>query len=128
MPQIIYEEECYRIIGAAMKVHNLLGFGFLESVYQEALGIEMSRRGIEFEREVSLPIVYDGIVLSQCFRADFICYHDIIVETKAVSMLTNAHRAQVINYLHATGCRLGILINFGSHGRLEWQRIANTKA
>lgn len=125
MSQIIYEEECYRIIGAAMKVHNCLGFGFLESVYQEALGIEMMRRGIDFEREAPLPIMYDGILLSQRFRADFVCCDDIIVETKAVEALTNAHRAQVINYLHATGCRLGILINFGSHGKLEWERIVN---
>ncbi len=125
MSQIIYEEECYRIIGAAMKVHSLLGFGFLESVYQEALGIEMSRRGIDFEREAPLPIMYDGILLTQSFRADFVCCDDIIVETKAVEALTNAHRAQVINYLHATGCRLGILINFGSHGKLEWERIVN---
>lgn len=125
MSQIIYEEECYRIIGAAMKVHNCLGFGFLESVYQEALGIEMMRRGIDFEREAPLPIMYHGILLSQRFRADFVCCDDIIVETKAVESLTNAHRAQVINYLHATGCRLGILINFGSHGKLEWERIVN---
>ena len=119
---IFYKEESYKIIGAAMKVYNNLGSGFLEAVYQEALEIELNRVGIPFEREKEVSVYYDGVKLQQTFRADFICCDDIIIELKAVSNLTDSHRAQVYNYLKATKMKLGILINFGNSVGLEWER------
>ncbi len=120
---IYYKEESYKIVGAAMHVYNQLGIGFLEPVYQEALEIELQRRGIPFEREKELTIMYDGMQLQQTYRADFVCYNNIIVELKAVSALDNIHRAQVYNYLKATGYKLGILINFGDACGLDYERI-----
>ena len=119
---IVYKQESYDIVGAAMYVYNKLGHGFLESVYQEALEIEFNRRNIPYEREKELQIVYDGVLLKQTYRADFLCYGKIIVELKAVSELDDSHKAQIYNYLHATGCRLGLLINFGSSDGLEYER------
>ena len=120
---IIYKDESYKIVGAAFNVYNKLGHGFLEAVYQEALEIELKRQGIPYEREKELKIIYDGIELKQTYKADFVCYGNIIVELKAVSFLENAHRAQVYNYLHATGFKLGILLNFGNTDELEKERI-----
>lgn len=120
---IVYKEEAYKIMGAAFQVYNTLGHGFLEAVYQEALEIELGRRGIPNEREKELRITYDGVELKQTYKADFVCYGKIIVELKAVSALDDAHRAQVYNYLHATGYRLGLLLNFGCADELEHQRI-----
>jgi GxxExxY protein len=120
---IVYKQESYDIIGAALTVYNTLRPGFLEAVYQEALEIEMQRVEIPFEREKELKIFYNGVELKQRYRADFVCYDKIIVELKAVSELDDSHRAQVYNYLHATGFKLGILINFGNKDRLEYQRI-----
>ena len=120
---IIYKEESYNIVGAAFHVYNKLGHGFLEAVYQEALEIEFQRRNIPYEREKELNIVYDGVQLKQTYKADFVCYDKIIVELKAVSKLDNAHHAQVYNYLHATGYRLGLLLNFGCSDELEKERI-----
>lgn len=120
---VIYKEEAYKIIGAAFKVYNTLGAGFLEAVYQEALEMELQRQGIPYEREKELKIVYDGIELKQSYKADFVCYGKIIVELKAVTELDDAHRAQVYNYLHATGYKLGLLLNFGNAKELEKQRI-----
>ena len=120
---IIYKEESYQIVGAAFKVYNTLGAGFLEAVYQEALEIEFKRQGIPYEREKELKIQYDGIELEQTYKADFVCYGKIIVELKAVSELDDAHRSQVYNYLHATGYKLGLLLNFGYADELERERI-----
>lgn len=120
---IIYKEESYKIVGAAFKVYNGLGPGFLEAVYQEALEIEFQRQGIPYEREKDIKIFYDGVELKQSYRADFVCYNKIIVELKAVSSLDDAHHAQVYNYLHATGFKLGILLNFGYSEGLEKDRI-----
>lgn len=120
---IVYKEESYKIVGAAFKVYNNLGHGFLEAVYQEALEIEFERQGIPYEREKELSIIYDGIQLKQTYKADFVCYGKIIVELKAVSELADAHRSQVYNYLHATGYRLGLLLNFGCSDELEKERI-----
>ena len=120
---IIYKEESYKIVGAAFKVYNTLGAGFLEAVYQEALEIELQRQGIPYEREKELKIVYDGVELKQTYKADFVCYGKIIVELNAVSALDDAHRAQVYNYLHATGLKMGLLLNFGNAEELEKQRI-----
>ena len=120
---IIYRQESYEIIGAAYDVYNKLGHGFLEAVYQEALEIELKKRDIPYEREKDLKILYDGIELKQSYKADFVCYDKIIIELKAVSSLDDAHHAQVYNYLHATGFKLGILLNFGCSNGLETKRI-----
>ena len=120
---ILYKDESYRIIGAAFKVYNTLGSGFHEAVYQEALEIEFQRQGIPFEREKELKIQYDGVELKQTYKADFVCFGKVIVELKAVSNLEDAHRSQVYNYLHATGFKLGLLLNFGFADELEHERI-----
>ena len=120
---ILFKQESYNIIGAAFHVYNQMGFGFLEAVYQECLELEFIKRGIPYDREKELKINYDGIELRQTYKADFVCYGEIIVELKAVSMLDSSHRAQVYNYLHATGYRLGLLLNFGSDSELERERI-----
>jgi GxxExxY protein len=120
---IIYKEESYKIVGAAFKVYNTLGHGFLEAVYQEALEIEFQKQGIPYEREKELKIVYDGVELKQTYKADFVCFGKIILELKAVSALDNAHRSQVYNYLHVTGYKLGLLLNFGNAEELEKERI-----
>ncbi|MBO7351259.1 MAG: GxxExxY protein [Acetobacter sp.] len=120
---IVYSKESYDIIGAAFEVYNQLGHGFLEAVYQEALEIELKKRGIPFEREKDIKIYYQGTALKQSYRADFVCYDKIIVELKAVSYLDDTHHAQVYNYLKATGYKLGILLNFGCSEGLERDRI-----
>ena len=120
---IIYKEESYKVVGAAFKVYNALGHGFLEAVYQEALEIEFQRQGIPYEREKELKIKYEGVELKQTYKADFVCFGKIIVELKTVNALDDAHRSQVYNYLHATGCKLGLLLNFGNSDELEKERI-----
>lgn len=115
-------KETYAINGAAMHVYNVLGPGFLEAVYQEALEIEFQKRGIPFEREKELTIKYEGQELKQKYKADFVCYDDIIVELKSVSEIDDVHRAQIFNYLKATGYKLGLLINFGNADGLEYER------
>lgn len=116
------KEETYIINGAAMKVYNTLKPGFLEAVYQEALEIEFKKQQIPFEREKELKIYYDGIELKQTYRADFVCYDNIIVELKAVAHLDDVHRSQVYNYLCATGYKVGLLFNFGHYDGLEIER------
>ena len=119
---LYYKQESFNITGAAMHVYNTLGPGFLEAVYQEALELEFVKRNISDEREKELTISYDGIVLKQTYRADFVCYDNIIVELKAVSHLDDSHRSQVFNYLKATGLKLGLLFNFGNANGLEFER------
>ena len=119
---LYHSNESYAINGAAMQVYNVLGHGFLESVYQEALAIEFTKRGIPYQREKELKIYYDGKELHQTYRADFVCYDDIIVEIKAVSELDGSHRSQVYNYLKATGFKLGLLINFGHYNGIQIER------
>ena len=120
---IVYAQESYKIVGAAFEVYNKIGHGFLEAVYQECLELEFRKRGIPYEREKEIKIYYDGQELKQVYRADFVCYGKIIVELKAVSELNEDHHAQVYNYLHATGMKLGILLNFGNSEELEKDRI-----
>ena len=120
---VVYREESYKIIGAAFEVYNKLGQGFLETVYQECFELELQKRGIPFEREKDIKIFYDGVELKQSYRADFVCYDKIIVELKAVPTLNDAHHSQVYNYLHATGYKLGVLLNFGCSDGLERERI-----
>lgn len=119
---LYHSNESYAINGAAMQVYNVLGHGFLESVYQEVLAIEFTKRGIPYQREKELKIYYDGKELQQTYRADFVCYDDIIVEIKAVSELDGSHRSQVYNYLKATGFKLGLLINFGHYNGIQIER------
>lgn len=126
MTELIHKEECYKIIGACLEVYREKGCGFLEGVYQECLEIEHEYQQIPFVSHQSLRLFYRGKELKQKFIPDFICYGKIIVEIKAVKHLTDEHRAQVINYLNATGYELGILINFGGHPKLEWERFAYT--
>lgn len=123
--EILYKEESYAIIGAAMEVHNQLGNGFLESVYQEALEIEMNEREIPYKAQSPIEIYYKLKTLDKKFFADFFCYEDIIVEIKAVSQLLPEHEAQLINYLKATNVQLGLLINFGESS-LKYKRLLNT--
>jgi GxxExxY protein len=124
--ELLYKEEVFNIIGAAMEVHNVLGTGFLESVYEEAMIVESKIRGISCETQVKLPVYYKGEKLNKEFTADYIGYGKIIVEFKCISRLTNIEEAQIINYLKVTGMEVGLLINFGSHGKLEWKRYARS--
>ena len=123
--ELIFREEVYAIVGAAMEVHSVLGNGFLEAVYQSAFKLELKSRNIPFEVEKELPVFYKGQQLETSYRADVICYEKIIVELKALEKLTSKEESQILNYLHATGFRVGVLINFGSRGKLEWKRFAN---
>ncbi len=112
MSGFIYKEESYAIHGALFAVHRELGAGFLERVYQDALEYEFRERGIPYEREKKIQIMYKGMPLGEPYRADFVCYGKIIVELKAVKALEDAHYAQILNYLKATKMKLGILVNF----------------
>ena len=123
MSEIIYKDESYRIVGACFEVYNEKGCGFTEPVYQECLEIELELQTIPFKAQANLPLSYKGRPLRHRFQPDFICWEKIILELKAVSALADEHRSQVLNYLNATGYRLGLLVNFGAHGKLEWERI-----
>jgi len=116
------DPETFAIIGAAIKVHRQLGHGFLELVYQTALALEFQDRGIPYAAEVALPIKYKGKLLTCTYRAEFICFKNVIVETKAIAQLTGADDAQLINQLKATGFHRGLLLNFGAPS-LEHRRL-----
>jgi GxxExxY protein len=116
------DPQTYAIIGACMAVHNELGHGFLEAVYQEALVIEFTRRAIPFVREKPLVIEFTGIPLTTRYESDFYCYDSIVVELKALRALAPGHKAQTIHYLKATGCERGLLVNFGAP-KLEYKRL-----
>jgi len=118
------DQRTYKIIGAAMEVHKELGCGFLENVYQEALGREFSTQGIPNMAQPIVEISYKGQILDKKYQPDFVCYEEIIVEIKAISSLTGVEEAQLINYLKATGLKVGLLINFGGKS-LEYRRFIN---
>ena len=122
MPELILKEEVYQIVGAAMDVYYTLGRGFLEPIYQEALEIELARRKIPFEAQKLLQVEYKGLRLDKEYRADFICFGQIIIEVKACEGLTGRDVGQLINYMKATHMRVGLLINFCSQAKLEWKR------
>ena len=116
------DEQTYAIIGAAMEIHKTLGCGFLEAVYQEALAIEFNLRKIPYRREVVLPVQYKGQTLNTAYKADFLCFDDIIVELKALDELSGIEKAQVINYLKASKMNRALLLNFGSL-KLQYERM-----
>ena len=113
--QMIYPEECYAIRGAIYEVYRELGNGFKEEVYQQCLEREFALRGIPFDAKKELRIFYKGEPIEKTYIPDFHCYEKIIVEIKAVEELTKEHRAQLLNYLRLTGCKLGLLVNFGAY-------------
>jgi GxxExxY protein len=123
MSDILYKDESYRIIGACFEVYKDKGCGFHEPVYQECLGIAFRLQGIRALPKPRLELEYKGHKLGQKFEPDYICFGGIVVELKAVSHLNEEHRAQVMNYLKATGFKLGLLVNFGHHPRLESVRV-----
>jgi GxxExxY protein len=123
MTELIYREETFAILGAAIEVHRELGSGFLEAVYQEAMEIELANRNIPFAPRKELTIAYKSNFLRKMYETDLECYEKIIVELKALDRLSGKEEAQVLHYLKATGLRVGLLINFGSQGRLEWKRF-----
>jgi GxxExxY protein len=127
MPEIIYKNESYAIVGACFEVYNAKGCGFLEPVYQECLAIEFEHQGIPAISKPLLTLSYRDRVLRQTYQPDFVCFEKIILELKAVSTLADEHRAQLLNYLHATGFELGLLVNFGHYPKLEYERIAKTE-
>jgi GxxExxY protein len=127
VPEIIYKKESYALIGACFAVSNDKGCGFLEPVCQECLGIEFECKRIPAIAKPSLTLSYRGRVLLQTYQPDYVCFEKIILEIKAVSKLTDEHRAQLLNYLHVAGFELGLLVNFGHYPTLEYERIAKTQ-
>jgi len=120
---LLYENETYRILGACFEVYKQMGCGFLEAVYHECLILEFTAQEIPFCSKVKLPLTYKQQALNTEYEADFVCYEKIILEIKAVSELNDIFRAQIHNYLRATGHRVGLLANFGHHPKLEYERI-----
>jgi GxxExxY protein len=116
------DEQTYAIIGAAMAVHNELGHGFLEAVYQDALEIEFKKQGIPFEKEKKLDIYYSGEKLTSFYRPDFICFDEVVVETKALNKMSGTEVGQVINQLKASKLHKALLINFGQP-KLDYKRM-----
>jgi len=123
MGELIYKEESYAIMGACFEVYKEKGHGFVEPVYQECLELELAAQGIPFEAQKALALEYKGTPLKHCYIPDVVCYDKIIVELKVVSALANEHRAQVLNYLKATGYSLGLLVSFGHHPKLQYERL-----
>lgn len=121
--ELLLKDEVFAIVGAAIEVHRELGSGFLEAVYQEALEIELREREIPFEAQKALRIQYKGCTLDKQYFADLVCFSQVIVELKALDRLSGTEEAQILNYLKATGMRVGVLVNFGSSKKLEWKRF-----
>ncbi len=123
MQDLIYKEETYAIQGAVFEVYRQIGHGFLEAVYQEFLQRELAYRKISFDAPKQLRLYYRGELIEQTYRADFVCFDSIILEIKAVSDISPAHKAQVLNYLRMSGLKLGLLVNFGHHPKATVDRI-----
>jgi len=124
MTDILFKNESFQIMGACFEVHNEMGSGFVEPVYQECLAMEFGLRAIPFYAKRPLNLRYKGQQLEQLYIPDFVCFDQILVEIKAVETFCDEHRAQVLNYLHATGLKLALLVNFGTHPKLQYERLA----
>ena len=120
---LLYAQEAFRIQGAIFEVNRVMGRGFLEAVYQECLALEFSARGIPFREMPAVALSYKAAALKQTYVPDFVCFDTIIVELKAVREIASEHRAQVLNYLHATGLPVGLLVNFGGATRATVERF-----
>jgi GxxExxY protein len=123
MTDLLLKDEVYAVVGAAIEVHRELGPGFLEPVYQEAIEIELQERAIPFHAQQALTIRYKEQTLVKQYVPDLVCYDQIIVELKALNHLSGTEESQLLNYLKASGLRVGLLMNFGSQGKLEWKRF-----
>jgi len=126
MPELLFKDEVYTIVGAAMEVHRESGCGFAEPIYQECLEIELASRQIPFAAQKEMPVFYKGRPIKKTYIADLIVYDKIIVELKALDKLTSREESQVINYLKVSKIQVGVLINFGAPS-LEWKRIVLTQ-
>ena len=122
MQELLYKEEIYQLVGFCLEIHRELGKGHDEIIYKDALVVELSRAGIPFSREKGYEISYKGVILPHFYYADFVVWHKILLEAKAVESLTDSHVKQVLNYLAASKLRLGLLVNFGGDS-LEWKRV-----
>ncbi len=122
MNDLLFADETYAIRGACFEVYKEKGCGFLEAVYQECLEIELELRSAPFVSQTKLELEYKGRKLRSTYQPDLICFGKIVVELKAVSTLTDEHRAQLHNYLKASGLRLGLLVNFGHHPKTQIER------
>jgi GxxExxY protein len=125
---LLFKEECYQIMGCCFEVYKEMGCGFLEAVYHECLTLAFQARGVPFQSKPKLTIQFGSQVLQQTYEPDFVCYDRIIVEIKAVKELTDIFRAKVHHYLKATSHQLGLLVNFGHHPQVEWERIIRSTA
>lgn len=123
MADIVFKEESYKVMGACFEVYKEKGCGFVEPVYQECLVIEFEIQDIPNFEQRELDLNYKGRPLKQKYKPDFICFEQVILEIKALKAMCYEHRAQVHNYLKATGHKLGLLVNFGHYPKVEWERI-----
>ncbi len=121
--ELILKEETHAILGACFEVYREKGCGFVEDVFQECLEIEFGLRSLEFVAQPGLQIEYKGTMLRKRFVPDFVCFGKVILEIKAVKTLEDAHRAQLMNYLKATGMKVGLLVNFGHHPKTQHERF-----
>jgi GxxExxY protein len=121
--RVLYADEVFRIQGAIFEVNKHMGAGFLEAVYQECLALEFQSQAIPFIAAKPLSLAYKGQVLKVGYVPDFICYERIVVELKATREIAAEHRAQVLNYMNASGCRLGLLVNFGQVPKAKIERL-----
>lgn len=119
----MYEDEGYKLIGAAFEVYNQLGYGMAEEVYQQSLEIELSLRGVPFQTKQDLSVFYKNRMLDTFYRPDLLAWNEIVVELKAISALATDHEAQLFNYMRIARKQVGYLINFGKKGDLEWKRF-----
>ena len=122
MPDLLFKDESYKIVGACFEVYRETGCGFTESIYHECLGREFGQQGIPAISKPRLELEYKGMKLTQVLEPDWLCFGEIIVELKAVIALADEHRAQLKNYLKATSKKLGLLVNFSHYPKLEWER------
>ena len=123
MEKLLLENKSYAIRGAVFEVYREMGYGFLEAVYQECMEKELTKQGIPFEAQKELSLLYQGEPLKQVYQPDLVCHGKIIVELKAVKAIAPEHRAQLLNYLKATGIHVGLLVNFGSYPKATIERL-----